>query len=353
MVEKDIFSIFPVSKNLDGAIWDKINRKIKPVGALGKLEYLAYRMASIQQSLEPVLAKPQIVLFAGDHGIAKSGLVNPYPKEVTYQMVLNFLNGRAAINVLSEEQGIAVKIVDAGVDHIFNPGYCLIDAKMGFGTKDYRFQKAMTKEACNQAISKGAEIAAKIADEKTNIIGFGEMGIGNSSSAALIMSALCDFPIQECVGRGAGADDAFLLQKTETLKKVISYHGLTKDNPPIETLTTYGGFEIAQMVGGILCAASKGMIILIDGFISTVAILVASRINPLVVDHAIFTHRSEELGHAKLLGFLEAKPILDLGMRLGEGTGCAVAYPLLRMATAFLNKMASFDDVEVSEKSDK
>lgn len=350
MIAKNNHYVPSIPSSLDEAIQRKIDEKTKPQGALGRLETLAFRIARIQQTLEPVLSNPTIVLFAGDHGIAKSGLVNAYPQEVTYQMVLNFLKGGAAINVLSREQNIRVHIVDSGVNHDFGSQPDLIEAKMGWGTADYRFGSAMDADTCSNALLKGGEIVAKLAAENTNVIGFGEMGIGNTSSASLMMSVVGNLPILDCVGRGTGANDVLLKQKCATLQEVIDFHQLDVDSSPFDILATFGGFEIAQMVGGMLRAASLGMVILVDGFISSAAMLLASKVDPLVLDYAIFTHQSEEQGHIQLLELMEAKPLLHLGMRLGEGTGCATAYPLLRMAVAFFNEMASFQSAGVSEK---
>lgn len=348
MVKEFEFPIRPLPDDLDGSIWKKINSKTKPVGALGALEDMALKISRIQHTLAPKLNSPVIALFAGDHGIAKSGMVNPYPQEVTSQMVLNFLEGGAAINVLARQVGIEVRVIDSGVNCDFSEQESLIDAKMGKGTNDYRHQKAMDIETAEEAISIGGKIVSEFAQRGTNIVGFGEMGIGNTSSAALIMSALCGIPVSKCVGKGTGADGDFLKQKTETLKEVSRFHGLSSDDSPTKILAAYGGFEIAQMVGGILSAASNKMIILVDGFISSAAFLLASKINPLVSQYAIFTHLSEEQGHRRLLHYLDASPLLNLGMRLGEGTGCAAAYPLLKMSVAFMNEMASFETASVS-----
>lgn len=345
------FNIEPLSKALDEALQKKIDLKTKPVGALGMLEHIAFQIGNIQQSLTPQLNKPNITIFAADHGIAKTGLVNPYPQEVTYQMVLNFLSGGAAINVFAKQHNIALNIVDAGVNYVFGKIDGLIDAKIAFGTANYLHENALKEVQALAAIEKGSTIVSQLFETGCNIIGFGEMGIGNTAAAALLMSEICSLPIETCVGNGTGANKIQLTQKIETLKKVKQKH----DNPKniLDTLCCFGGFEIAQMCGGILKAAELGMTIMIDGFISTAALLVAHKLNPLVLPYCLFTHCSDEQGHTKMLNFLNVKPILHLSLRLGEGTGCALAYPLLQAACNFLNEMASFESAKVSNKEGK
>ncbi|MGD1889386.1 MAG: nicotinate-nucleotide--dimethylbenzimidazole phosphoribosyltransferase [Cyclobacteriaceae bacterium] len=344
--------IEPVSTTLDHRIWDKLNRKTKPPGSLGKLEHLAFQLARIQGTLTPTLRDPVVLVFAGDHGIAQSGLVNPYPQEVTYQMVMNFLQGGAAINVLSNVAKMKVMVVDSGVNHQFEPSLPMIHAKMGLGTADYRTERAMSLETCHLAIQKGSEVVSSIIEKGTNLIGFGEMGIGNTSSASLIISTVCNIPLVECVGQGTGAVGDFLDQKRKTLQSAQEFHGLDSREDADTILATFGGYEIAHMVGGMLEAASRQCLILVDGFISTTAFLVAHKMQPQIKEYAIFTHRSEERGHTKALGYLEADPLLDLKMRLGEGTGCAASYPLLQMSITMMNDMASFDSAGVSGKTD-
>lgn len=350
MTENFDVTIVPPDASQDALIWDKLNLKTKPQGSLGRLEYLAFQIARIQETLSPELRNPVVLVFAGDHGIAQSGLVNPYPQEVTHQMVLNFLAGGAAINAMSKTAGMDVIVVDAGVNHSFDPIPSLIDAKIDFGTADYRSRPAMSLEKCQEAMHKGAEIVADVISSGTNVIGFGEMGIGNTSSASLIMSAICDIPLAECVGKGTGATGDLLDEKLRTLQEAQTFHGLTSATDVDKTLATFGGFEIAQMVGGMLQAASQKCMVLVDGFISTAAYLVANKMKPSVKEYAVFTHQSEELGHTKVLAYLEEEPLLQLQMRLGEGTGCAASYPLLKMAVAILNNMASFESAGVSEK---
>lgn len=346
------FDIKPTLKEIIPSIQAKIDSKTKPLGALGMLEEIAIKVGVIQNNLTPILNNPTIIVFAGDHGIVSEG-VSAYPQEVTYQMVFNFLNNGAAICVFSKQNGINLKVVDAGVNYDFLISPNLINAKIAKGTKNFLKTSAMTKGQCEEAIEKGALIVNKIKEDGCNIIGFGEMGIGNTSSASIIMSLLCNIPVQKCVGRGTGLDDSSLIKKTNILKKAITQHINNIDkNDPLTVLSTFGGFEIAMMCGGMLQAAESGMVILIDGFITTAAILITSKINPIILDYCIFCHESEENGHNKLLNFLNAEPLLNIKMRLGEGTGAAIAFPLIKSAINFLNKMSSFEEANVSERND-
>ena len=333
--------------NIENALRHKIDFKTKPLGALGVLESLALQIGMVQQTLSPMLNKPTIVVFAGDHGIAKEG-VSAYPQEVTFQMVMNFLNGGAAINVFCQQNNIALKVVDAGVNFDFPSSEKLINAKIGHGTKSFLTGQAMTFDALNQCLESGKNIVEGIFTEGSNVIGFGEMGIGNTSSATMLMSTLCDLPIEKCVGRGTGLDDAQLTQKIAILKQSQAFHGKIDD--PLLVLQTFGGFEIAQICGAMLHAFERNMLILVDGFIASAAFLVAHKINPSIKNNAIFCHLSDEFGHQNLLNDLGVLPLLKLGMRLGEGTGCAVAFPIVQSAVAFLNGMASFESAGVSNK---
>lgn len=340
--------------NLHQQLQHKINTKTKPLGALGRLEEIALQAGLIQQTTEPVITKPHIIVFAGDHGITHTKLVNAYSQEVTAQMVLNFLSGGAAINVFCRQHSIQLTVVDAGVNFDF-AGYKeskqLIDAKMGYGTNNYLEQPAMSEEAAQHAIAKGKEIVAAVVETGCNCIGFGEMGIGNTSSASLIMSAVTGLPLTACVGKGAGANDEQLQLKLSTLQKVYQVHQLHLSTlQPINLLTAIGGYEIAMMTGAYLKAAELNMIIVVDGFIATAALLLAKTINADVLNNCLFAHTSNESGHEKMLQYLQAKPLLQLDMRLGEGTGAALAIPLIQSAVNFLQEMASFESAGVTNK---
>ena len=344
------FTLSSLDHTLDLALQTKINNKTKPLGSLGQLEQLALQIGRIQQTLTPSLSKPHILVVAGDHGAAKSG-VSAFPQDVTWQMVENFLAGGAAINVFARLNGLSLKVIDAGVAHEFGPREGLINAKINpAGTRNYIVEPAMSTVECTAALAKGAEIAHHLADEGCNVLGFGEMGIGNTAAASLITHALTGTPLIDCIGRGTGLDDAGLDRKRRLLAQAVQRAALPADVDPITVLSEFGGFEIVVMAGAMLGAAERGMTLLIDGFIVTSALLAASRIAPSIRDYCIFCHRSVEPGHLAQLRDLDADPLINLGLRLGEGTGAALAWPIVHAAVAFLNEMASFDAAGVSEQ---
>jgi len=344
-----IFAIARPSRELQAALQAKIDGKTKPLGALGELERLALRIGLIQGTLAPRLARPVIAVFAGDHGIAAEG-VSPYPTEVTTQMVRNFLSGGAAINVFAQQNGVDLVIVDAGVAHVFEPHPKLVNAKVGMGTRNFLREPAMSADECELALARGADVAAAAAQAGTNVMGFGEMGIGNTSSAAVLTALATGAPLAACVGRGAGLDDAGLAHKLDVLRRAMDRHARARE--PLAALAAFGGFEIAMMAGAMLRAAELGMVLLVDGFIATAALASAARLHPQMLEYCVFSHRSSEPGHRLLLEHLHAIPLLDLGLRLGEGTGAALAYPILEAAAGFLNDMASFESAGVSGKAE-
>lgn len=333
---------------LKDEIQKKIDFKTKPQGSLGRLEELALQICEVQDSLSPTLNKPAILVFAADHGAAASG-ISAYPAAVTAQMVLNFLSGGAAINVFCKQHGISLRVVDAGVDYDFPENPMLIDAKVAKGTQNYLSTTAITTAELSQCFDHAEHIVNAIFKDGCNVIGFGEMGIGNTSSASLLMSCLCQLPLEDCTGRGTGLTDAQLMHKIALLKGAQEYHGEPAD--VMQALCFYGGFEIAQICAAMLSAYKNNMLILVDGFIASVAFLCAHRLQPEMINNAIFCHESNEKGHQRLLKHLDVKPILSLDMRLGEGTGCALAYPIIHSAVLFMNEMASFDSAGVSNKS--
>ena len=340
------FNITPINKELEAQINHKIDFKTKPLNALGTLETIAKQLCLIQQTLTPTLNNTSLIVFAADHGIAANNSVSPFPQEVTAQMVLNFLNGGAAINVFCKQNNIKLSIVDAGVNFDFAKNTSFINAKIAKGTNDYSMQPAMSKEQCLEAIKKGAELVEQNHNEGTNCIAFGEMGIGNTSSAALLMSAFTKIPVENCVGKGTGLTIDGVSKKAVILKQVQDLHGISKN--PIENLKNFGGFEIAMMCGAMLKAGELKMSIIIDGFIVTSALLVAQALAPNILDYCLFSHVSNEQGHKKMLSYLNATPILQLDLRLGEGTGAAIVYPIIQSAVNFINEMASFESAGVS-----
>lgn len=333
--------------NIESVLRQKIDSRTKPVGSLGQLEEIAFKIGKIQQTVTPELRNPAILVFAADHGIADEG-VSPCPKEITHQMVINFVRGGAGINVFARQHGINLKIIDAGVDYDFPAGSGIIDAKLGRGTHNMLHQPAMSMETCRKAMEKGAEFVRQEFENGCNIIGFGEMGIGNTSPASLLLHHFAGIPLEDCVGRGAGHDDAGVRHKCDVLKRVAK-----KYNPgtPLDALATFGGFEIAMICGGVLEAKRLNMVIVADGFITTSAFLTAHEMQPDILENTLFSHSSDEKGHILMLKYLKGDPILHLNLRLGEGTGVALAYPILRSALIFLNEMAGFEDAGVYDVS--
>lgn len=322
-----------------------IDTKTKPLGALGRLETLALQLGMIQGTMTPQIEQPQIRVFAADHGLTKHG-TSAYPSAVTAQMVHNFLNGGAAINVLARQHNIELKVVDAGVATDFDSHSQLITKyKIRQGSRDALNEQAMTHDECLLALNNGMQVAQQLTG---NLFIVGEMGIGNTSAASLLLARLGDLPIADCIGRGTGLDDAGLQHKETILAQVLQLHSQAQS--PFEALAALGGLEIAMMAGALIQGASDRRILLIDGFIASVALLVAERLAPGVLSYAVFGHHSVEPGHEQLLKLLNAEPLLDMQMRLGEGSGAALAYPILQSACAIINEMASFSDAGISEK---
>ncbi|GAB2723988.1 nicotinate-nucleotide--dimethylbenzimidazole phosphoribosyltransferase [Hymenobacter frigidus] len=343
------WNITPPDAALSAAIQHKIDTKTKPLGALGQLEALAHQIALVQQTLRPALHRPHVLVFAADHGIAQAG-VSQYPPEVTHQMVRNFASGGAAINVFCHQNGLGLTIVDAGVRGSFADLPTVRDEKIAEGTRNFAHEPAMTAAQCTDALQRGARLADELHASGCNVLGVGEMGIGNTSAAAVLMHQLTGHALVDCVGRGTGLDAAGLAHKLDTLTRAVAAHS-TVGTAPLAVLATFGGFEIAQMCGALLRAAEHRMLLLIDGFIASAALLVAARLAPAVLGYCVFCHESDEQGHRRLLAELGGRPLLRLGLRLGEGTGCALAYPLVRAAAGFLNEMASFESAGVSDDS--
>ncbi|MDP4545060.1 nicotinate-nucleotide--dimethylbenzimidazole phosphoribosyltransferase [Psychrobacter faecalis] len=324
-----------------------VDQKTKPLGALGRLETLAVHLGMIQGTTTPQITQPQIRVFAADHGLTKHG-TSAYPSAVTAQMVYNFLQGGAAINVLARQHHMELKVVDAGVDadfanSPFKDHAQLLDYKVRHGSRDALTEPAITAEECLAALENGMDVVKNMAG---NLLIVGEMGIGNTSAASLLLAKLGDIPIDACIGRGTGLDDAGLQHKASILTQVLARH--SEAQTPFDILAALGGLEIAMMAGALMQAASERRILLIDGFIASSALLAAERLAPGVAQYAIFAHHSVEPGHTHLLKLLNAEPLLNMGMRLGEGSGAALAYPLLQSACAIINEMASFNDAGIS-----
>ncbi len=312
----------------------------KPLGALGRLEELARRLAEIRGSAQLAQPKAAVAVFAADHGVALAG-VSPYPAEVTPQMVFNFLAGGAGINVLARHSGAQVRVVDVGVNYDFDDTPGLIKAKVAKGTKNLAQEPAMTLDEARRAIEAGAGVAAGLIAEGFDLLIPGDMGIGNTTPCAALTAVLCGQPVAAVTGRGAGLDESGLVQKIKIIEQALELHKPTAERP-LEALAAVGGLEIAAICGYILEAAAQGVPVILDGFIAGSGALVASRLAPAVKDYLFAGHCSVEIGHQAQLAVLGLKPILELNLRLGEGTGAALALNVLRAAVAIYNEMATF-----------
>jgi nicotinate-nucleotide--dimethylbenzimidazole phosphoribosyltransferase len=320
----------------------RIRGKAKPIGSLGRLEELALQIGLITGSLTPNLGLAKIIVFAGDHGITAEG-VTAYPSVVTREIAKFVLAGNAGINVLARASGIGVELVDAGLLEPLPPHDLLIDRRIGNGTKNAMIEPAMTREECTAALDAGRTIDAKLGDDNVGIVGYGEIGIGNTSAAALLAHVLTGIDLASLVGPGAGAPALGIGHKRKILQAVLARAAISDSDPAaraLEALRQFGGFEIAMMTGAMTAAAAARRVIVVDGFISTVAALAAIALKPETRECCVFAHCSAEPGHTAVLAHLHAKPLLELDMRLGEGTGAALAIPIVRAAELMLREMA-------------
>lgn len=338
-------TIKKIDSSLKSDIQHKIDHKTKPPGSLGKIESLARQLSLIQQDLNPVAHSCELLLFAGDHGIAESG-VSAFPPEVTQQMVLNFLAGGAAANVFANQNQVSLKIIDTGVKGQPIESEQLISLRIAAGTENFLHQAAMSSEQLEQALTNGIALAN---DSKSDFLAFGEMGIGNTSSAAMLVHKVTGYSLSQLVGRGTGLDDIGLANKLSILEDAATRTDVQL--APLHCLKEYAGFEIATMCGAMLGGAASGKCLLIDGYIATSALLLAAKINPEILDYSVFCHASAEPGHQLMLAELKANALLDMDLRLGEGTGALLAWPLIQSACSMMKHMASFEDAGVSEKT--
>ncbi len=327
---------------LAARVQQRIDGKTKPQGALGRIEELALQMALVQGVERPCLSQPQLVVFAADHGIADQG-VSAFPQAVTQQMVANMLAGGAAVSVLARQHGLALTVVDCGVACHIAPQAGLRVAKVRAGTADSSLSPAMSAGECEAAIQHGRCLLHTLPG---NVLLLGEMGIANTSAAALLMCRLTGLPLQQCAGRGTGLDDAGLQHKLAVLQRVLDRHATAET--PLQLLAALGGLEIATLVGAVLQAAHQRRLVVVDGFITTAAVALAAALQPRVLQRCVFAHGGAENGHAAWLLALGVRPLLDLGLRLGEGWGAALAWPLIKSAELLLAERASFEAAGVS-----
>ena len=349
-----MFSVTPLNRQYLNDIEQIINNKTKPPGSLGLLENLASQLALIQSQKQDKLVsslqitKPTMLVFAGDHGIAAHN-ISIAPSAVTRQMVLNFVAGGAAVNCFCRSNNIAFKVIDAGIIEPLtteaenNPEF--VEQRLGAGTADFSVQAAMSNEQVELGLAYGAKVAQAEIDNGCNVLMFGEMGIGNTSAASAILAALTNQNAESCVGQGTGIDSEQLVNKKRLIQKALDR---VQCDSASQVMAEFGGFEIVQIVGAICAAAQAGIAVLIDGFIVTSAALLACELYPEVREYLLFAHQSDEQAHQFMLTKLQAQPLLNLGLRLGEGTGAALALPLLEACTSFYNDMASFESAGVT-----
>jgi len=334
-------------ENLRSGLQAAIDNKTKPHGSLGILEFVALRMGLIRQTLTPRIDQAAIFVFAADHGVVAEN-ISAYPQSVTWQMVENFLADGAAINVFARQNQCALHIVDAGVNHNFGARSGLIDRKLALGTCNFAQEPAMSVVLCQQAMQAGMDLIAEL---DADVVGFGEMGIGNTTAAAAIMHKITGIAVAQCVGAGTGLDVDGIAHKQHVIELAVAHHAASLGTlAPLDVLRVFGGFEIAMIVGAMLKAAERRMVLLIDGFIVTSALLVAAALQPAILDYCVFSHCSDEHGHRRMLAYLQARPLMQLDLRLGEGTGSVLALPLLHAAVNFLTQMATFSSAQVSNQ---
>jgi len=338
------FKIEAPDEALRPAIQEKIDNLNKPKGSLGRLEELAMQICLIQQTLSPSLNHPCHLLLGGDHGIEREG-VSVSPRDVTWQQMINFTRGGGGVNMFCRQHGFKLRIVDVGVDYDLSQVPGIIDCKIARGTKNFLYEPAMSEDEFNQAIQIGCDLVDDCIAEGCQVLSIGEMGIGNTSPSSIWMHLFGNIPLEECIGAGAGLDSPGIRHKYEVLSKAVERF----TSAPCEVLRYFGGFEMIAAIGAMLRASERHLIILIDGFIMTACAIAAIRLYPAAQDYMIFTHCGDESGHQKMLDIVEAKPLLHLGLRLGEGTGALCAYPIIDSAVRMINEMNNFANAKITK----
>ena len=348
------FDIHPIDRSLEPAIQQKIDNLNKPKGSLGRLEELALQVCLIQQTLSPSLRHPCHLLLGGDHGIEREG-VSVSPREVTWQQMINFTRGGGGVNMFCRQHGFKLRIVDVGVDYDLSAVDGILDRKIARGTKNFLYEPAMTEAEFDQAIQIGSDLVDDCIAEGCQMLSIGEMGIANTSPSSIWMHLFGNIPLQDCIGAGAGLDTPGIRHKYEVLKKAVdTFKGNNNDSPLLqeglgEVIRYFGGFEMVAAVGAMLRAAERHLIILIDGFIMTACALAAIRLCPAAQDYMIFTHCGDESGHRLMLQAIGARPLLHLGLRLGEGTGALCAFPIVDSAVRMVCEMNNFDNARITK----
>lgn len=349
------FNIEAPDEALRGDIRQKINNLNKPKGSLGRLETLAEQLCLIQQTLSPELRHPCHLLFGGDHGIEREG-VSISPREVTWQQMINFTRGGGGVNMFCRQHGFTLYIIDVGVDHDLSNTPDIINRKVAYGTKNFLYEPAMTDEQFSQAVETGCEMVELCHSNGCNIVCLGEMGIGNTSPSSVWMHLLGDVPLNECIGAGSGLNAPGLYHKHDVLTAAVEHfrkasHGLrlNEQDTTLWVIRYFAGFEMAAAIGAMMRAAELKMAIMVDGFIMTACMLAASTLNRHILNYAVFGHCGDENGHRRMLQLMNAEPLLQLGLRLGEGTGALCAYPIIESAVRMVNEMNNFDDAKITK----
>ena len=343
------FKIEKPDESLRDAIKDKIDNLNKPKGSLGLLETLAEQICLIQQTLTPTFQHPCHLLFGGDHGIEREG-VSVSPRDVTWQQMINFTRGGGGVNMFCRQHGFTLYIIDMGVDHDLTAYTDILNRKIAHGTKNFLYEPAMTEAQFNQAIETGCELVDRCHQDGCNIICMGEMGIANTSPSSIWMHLFGNIPLDECIGAGAGLNNPGLQHKREVLHKAVAHYIAHSDKEnKLEPLLYFAGFEMAGAIGAMLRAAELKMTVMVDGFIMSACMLAASQLYPEVLRYAVFGHCGDESGHKRMLGLMHATPLLQLGMRLGEGTGALCAYPIIESAVRMVNEMNNFANAHITK----
>ncbi len=343
------FNIESPNQSIRSDIQNKIDNLNKPKGSLGFLEDLAMQICLVQQTLSPTLSNPCHLLMGADHGIEKEG-VSLSPRDVTWQQMINFTKGGGGVNMFCRQHGFRLKIIDMGVDHDLTGYKEIINKKIAYGTKDFLYSPAMSNTEMNKALRTGAELADNCFDEGCNILCIGEMGIANTSPSSIWLNLFGGVPLEECVGAGSGVAGTQLSHKYEVLKKSVeNFKVCFPGASASDTIRYFGGFEMVGAIGAMLRAAERKMLIMVDGFIMSACMLAASNICPAVLNYAIFGHCGDEHAHTKMLSLMKAKPLLNLGLRLGEGTGALCAYPIIESSVRMINEMNNFENANITK----
>ena len=344
------FNIQPLDRSMQDAIQQKIDNLNKPKGSLGRLEELAMQICLVQRTLSPSLAHPCHLLLGGDHGIEREG-VSVSPREVTWQQMINFTRGGGGVNMFCRQHGFHLRIVDVGVDYDFSAVSGIIDRKIARGTKNFLYEPAMSVEEFDKAIEVGAGLVDDCVEEGCRVLCIGEMGIGNTSPSSIWMSLFGDIPLEDCIGAGAGLDAPGIRHKYEVLSQAVSRFTASSfsEEGALDFLRYFGGFEMIATIGAMLRGAEQRLVVLVDGFIMTACALAAIRLYPAAREYMIFTHCGDESGHRRMLNLVDGRPLLSLGLRLGEGTGALCAFPIIDSAVRMMNEMNNFDNANITK----